>query len=82
MYVGVDWGGTKIEAIALDEDGRTLYRHRVDTPRSDYRGCLNAIVDLVDRLAAETGRCDRIGIGLPGSLDPPRGSPKALRRPG
>jgi fructokinase len=76
MYVGVDWGGTKIEAIALDENGRTLFRHRVDTPRSDYHGCLKAIVDLVDGMDAVTGRCDRVGIGLPGSLDPRTGIAK------
>ncbi len=76
MHVGVDWGGTKIEAIALDDDGRTLYRNRVDTPRSDYEGCLKAIVDLVDHLEAATGRCERVGIGLPGSLDPRTGIAK------
>jgi fructokinase len=76
MHVGVDWGGTKIEAIALDDDGRTLYRNRVDTPRSDYEGCLKAIVDLVDHLEAATERCERVGIGLPGSLDPRTGVAK------
>ena len=76
VYVGVDWGGTKIESIALAADGRTLSRRRVDTPRSDYEGCLKTIVDLVEVIDAEVGRCERVGIGLPGSLDPRTGIAK------
>lgn len=76
VYLGVDWGGTKIEAMALGEHGKTLTRHRVDTPRSDYEGCLKTIVELVDRVEAEVGPCDRVGVGLPGSLDPKTGIAK------
>ena len=47
MLIGVDWGGTKIEAAALDQDGEILVRRRADTPRSDYPGCLRLIADLV-----------------------------------
>ena len=47
MQIGIDLGGTKIEAIALDENGATLLRHRVPTPTGDYVGTLNAIADLV-----------------------------------
>jgi fructokinase len=76
MHIGVDWGGTKIEAIALGDDGATLARHRVDTPRADYAGCLRAIVALVERIEADTGPCSRVGVGLPGSLDPRTGIAK------
>ena len=38
MRIGIDLGGTKIEAIALDTAGATLARRRIDTPRGDYRG--------------------------------------------
>jgi predicted NBD/HSP70 family sugar kinase len=47
MRIGIDLGGTKIEVIALDENGATLLRHRVPTPTGDYVGTLNAIADLV-----------------------------------
>ena len=47
MRIGIDLGGTKIEAIALDENGATLLRRRVPTPTGDYGGTLNAIADLV-----------------------------------
>ena len=47
MRIGIDLRGTKIEVIALDENGATLLRHRVPTPTGDYVGTLNAIADLV-----------------------------------
>jgi ROK family len=47
MRIGIDLGGTKIEIIALDDNGATLVRHRVPTPTGDYIGTLNAIADLV-----------------------------------
>ena len=36
MRIGIDLGGTKIEVIALNDDGEVLVRRRVDTPRDDY----------------------------------------------
>src|SRR3712207_3762967 len=70
MLIGVDWGGTKIEAAALDEDGTVLVRRRVDTPRSDYEGCLRVIADLVAQIESGLGTSGTVGVGLPGSLDP------------
>ncbi len=76
LLVGVDWGGTKIEAIGLSVAGAELARVRVDTPRSDYDGCLRAIADLVDRVETQCGRRGTVGVGLPGSLDPRTGVAK------
>ena len=70
MLIGIDWGGTKIEAIAMERDGRELARLRRDTPRHDYAGCIRMIVDLIGELEAATGRSGSIGIGIPGSLEP------------
>lgn len=70
MLIGIDWGGTKIEAIAMERDGRELGRLRRDTPRHDYAGCIRMIVDLIGELEAATGRIGSIGIGIPGSLEP------------
>ncbi len=64
MRLGIDLGGTKIEAIALDA-GTPDLRRRVTTPR-DYAGTLDAIVRLVANLEAETGRTGSVGIGIPG----------------
>jgi fructokinase len=70
MLVGIDWGGTKIEGVALSPEGQELLRIRRDTPRQDYHGCIRVIVDLVARLESETGMTGHIGIGIPGSLEP------------
>ncbi|MGV8986912.1 MAG: ROK family protein [Cypionkella sp.] len=70
MLIGIDWGGTKIEGVAMEPDGRELLRLRHDTPRHDYPGCLAAVKAMIDRLEAETGQTGSIGIGIPGSLEP------------
>jgi fructokinase len=41
--IGIDLGGTKIEAIALDNQGQTLARERVPTPKGDYTATVQAI---------------------------------------
>ena len=50
IRLGVDLGGTKIEIIALDENGQTLLRERVKTPAGDYAKTIDCIVQLVDFL--------------------------------
>jgi fructokinase len=70
MLIGIDWGGTKIEGVAMEPDGRELLRLREDTPRHDYAGCLRMIREMIDRLERDTGQRGSIGIGIPGSLEP------------
>jgi len=70
MRIGIDLGGSKIEAIALDAVGVTLARRRIDTPRDDYPGTLAAIAALVAAVESETGRRGTVGVGTPGSLSP------------
>jgi fructokinase len=73
--IGVDLGGTKIEALALSPDGEERARVRVPTPRGDYDGTLDAIVAAAT--ACREGLADSdiagIGIGIPGSLSPRTG---------
>jgi fructokinase len=66
MRIGVDVGGTKIEAVALDHDGKLVARHRVETPRH-YDGTIAGVVGLVHRLEAETGQQGSVGVGIPGT---------------
>ncbi len=68
MRIGIDLGGSKIEAIALANDGSISWRQRVATPRGDYQGTLAAIVGLVDRLETALGERGRVGVGAPGSV--------------
>jgi fructokinase len=73
MRIGVDLGGTKIEVIALGEDGTTLLRRRVPSPRGDYRATLEAIAGLVEGLEEELGRQGTVGMGIPGAISPATG---------
>ena len=68
MRIGIDLGGTKIEALALDEMGTELARHRIDTPRSDYDATIKAIVGLASLMEKMTGSVGSVGIGFPGSV--------------
>ena len=68
MRIGIDVGGTKIEALAIDNAGVELVRYRVDTPRDDYRGTVVAIVGLVERIERETGPRGTVGAGIPGTI--------------
>jgi fructokinase len=74
VRIGVDLGGTKIEALAVDRDGSVLGRRRVPTPRDDYPATLASIAGLVRGLEAEIGRGEaRVGVGMPGTLSPATG---------
>jgi fructokinase len=68
MRIGVDVGGTKIEAIALDSEGAELERRRVATPRGDYEGTLETIAGLVTALEKTTGQTGTVGVGIPGTI--------------
>jgi len=73
MRIGIDLGGTKIEILALDDQGRELMRRRVATPRHDYGAIVAAIAGLVTGVEAELGQTGTVGVGIPGSLSPATG---------
>ena len=73
MRIGVDLGGTKIEIIALADDGRELLRRREATPRNDYRATLRAITDLVTGVEADMGQRGCVGVATPGAPSPGTG---------
>ena len=68
VRVGVDLGGTKIEFVALEKDGRELHRHRVATPRHDYDGTVRAIKEGVESIEKELHRRATVGVGIPGTM--------------
>src|SRR5437879_9287073 len=63
LRIGVDIGGTKIEALALDAAGREVFRKRIPTPRGDYEATVGAVVSLVAEAGAGT-----VGVGILGAL--------------
>ncbi|EEZ6032501.1 ROK family protein [Escherichia coli] len=70
MRIGIDLGGTKTEVIALGDAGEQLYRHRLPTPRDDYRQTIETIATLVDMAEQATGQRGTVGMGIPGSISP------------
>jgi fructokinase len=68
MRIGVDVGGTKIEAIALDQKGVELERIRVPTPKGDYAATITAVATLVRDLEKVTGQTGTVGVGIPGTI--------------
>ncbi|MDE0170049.1 MAG: ROK family protein [bacterium] len=70
MRIGVDLGGTKIEAVVLNREGTVLLRERVPTPTGDYEGTVAALAGLVGDLEREVGAACTVGVGTPGSISP------------
>jgi fructokinase len=67
MRIGVDLGGTKIEAIAIEGTAERL-RRRVPAPRFDYPATVAAVRDLVASVERELGEKGSVGIGIPGAI--------------
>ncbi|MBC8519062.1 MAG: ROK family protein [Gammaproteobacteria bacterium] len=71
--IGIDLGGTKIEAIVIGRSGEELVRQRVSTPQGDYRGTVEAIRDLVESVEQQSGLYGSVGVGIPGTGSPATG---------
>src|SRR3954452_18681270 len=66
--IGVDLGGTKIEAAALDGAGNVRLRRRMATPTGDYHCTVAAIAGLVNEVERELGERATVGVGIPGTI--------------
>ena len=73
IRIGVDLGGTKIEAIALDGAGKERLRRRVPSPSDRYEALVEAIRSLVAGVEATLGERGTVGIGTPGAISPATG---------
>ncbi len=73
MRIGVDLGGTKIEAVVLGDGGEMIIRRRRATPAESYADTLHAVVDLVAELEQELGERASVGVATPGALSPHSG---------
>jgi len=72
IQIGVDFGGTKIEAAALDVDGNFLARVRRPNPGS-YDAAIREVKALVAAVESQVGASGTIGVGTPGSISPRTG---------
>lgn len=73
MRIGIDLGGTKIEAIALDRGGAIRARRRIPAPRADYAATVMALKDIAAAIESEAGVAAPIGVGIPGTISPATG---------
>jgi len=73
IRIGVDFGGTKIEAAALDREGAVRARRRAPNP-GDYLKSLQVVRELVEAVAQESDAGPApIGMAVPGSISPRSG---------
>lgn len=73
MRIGVDLGGTKTEAIALDDDGNELLRERTATRRDTYEAVIATVAELVTQVEGKLGATGTVGAGTPGAISPATG---------
>ncbi|MBT3206656.1 MAG: ROK family protein [Gammaproteobacteria bacterium] len=71
--LGIDLGGTKIEAVLLDLTGQIVFKQRVATPADQYRDILWSIQDLLAQAEKYAGYELKVGIGTPGAISPRSG---------
>jgi fructokinase len=70
MKIGIDWGGTKIEAIAIDPlNGEELNRIRIDSPKNNYEEIISKVAGLIKEISNGSSNFS-VGIGMPGSIHP------------
>ncbi|MGQ0484297.1 MAG: ROK family protein [Hyphomicrobiales bacterium] len=70
--IGIDVGGTKIDAVVLSPSGATLFEKRIATPRS-YDALIAAIAGLAAEARLAAGDGATVGLGAPGSQSPRTG---------
>ena len=68
--IGIDLGGTKIEAAAVDRLGVVRVRRRIAAPTGNYRATIEAIAALVGAIEQQIGETASVGIGMPGTISP------------
>lgn len=69
MRLGLDIGGTKIEAVVIDKTGEIIYRERRATPKQSYGDFFHAVTDMIAKAMQTVNQPLSVGIGGPGAID-------------
>ncbi|MHA1049138.1 ROK family protein [Enterobacter ludwigii] len=72
-YLGLDIGGTKMEAVLLSPQGESLWRERRPTQKESYDAFMHHLLAFIGEARAVSEVPFSIGIGLPGAIDPQSG---------
>jgi fructokinase len=70
LRIGIDLGGTKIEAVALDPGGEVIARRRASTPADEYHAILKTIGALIHEIEFDSKEAATVGIAAPGAISP------------
>lgn len=71
--LGIDLGGTKTEAVLLDNNGDMVFRQRIQTVTDSYQTVLEGILNLLTQAEDFAGENLRVGVGTPGAISPQSG---------
>ncbi len=72
-HLGLDIGGTKMEAVLLSPQGDCLWRQRRPTQKESYDTFMLHLVGLIEEARSISPVPFSVGIGLPGAIDPQSG---------
>jgi glucokinase len=81
---GIDLGGTKIEAVVVDESNKVLASARHQTPldggpKAIASEMVEAVREAASAAGLETGGLGGVGVGSPGVVDPRSGAVSSAR---
>ncbi|WP_058911483.1 ROK family protein [Entomohabitans teleogrylli] len=76
LHLGLDIGGTKTEALLLNDRGEELHRERIATEKASYPAFLERLLAFINHLRRRADAPFTVGIGLPGAVDPQQGTIK------
>lgn len=68
-YLGIDIGGTKIKYGILDENGKEIENHEIDTPKKSYEEFKKVIINMITMFDDIEG----VGMSIPGCVNPDTG---------
>jgi predicted NBD/HSP70 family sugar kinase len=72
MRLGLDIGGTKTDAVAVDDDGTIVDRVRLATgfgPEAVIRTAIEGVTRISEITGVPVGSFESVGIGIPGQVD-------------
>ncbi len=69
MRLGLDIGGTKIEAVILNDEGEVVYRERYATPTHSYHDFFQTVARIITGAQHRAGQPLSVGLGIPGAID-------------
>ena len=69
MRLGLDIGGTKIEAVVIDNTGEIVYRERCATPKQSYGDFFHAVTEMIAKARQAVNQPFSVGVGVPGAVD-------------